>query len=129
WYAALGDPWVNKLTLFHRFFEAHPWYKLEPAAGTWLLTSGNGTWGSTDYALAARSSDGTFAAVYIPSPRGVVVDLSQMAGPVRAQWFDPTNGAYTLISNALPNSGTQWFNSPSANSDGDGDFLLVLEVK
>ena len=51
--------------------------------------------------------------------------MGQFAGSVTAQWYDPTNGTYTTIG-TFANSGTYTFNSPSSNSAGQNDFVLVL---
>ena len=41
--------------------------------------------------------------------------------PMRAQWFNPTNGAYTPVSQVITNGGTQTFTPPGA-----GDWVLLL---
>jgi hypothetical protein len=98
-----------------------------------LVTAGYGTYSTSgnvsanDYATAARTPDGTLAMAYLPTLRTVTVNLAQMAGPVTAQWFDPTNGAYTTPSGSpFTNSGSRQFTPPGNNHDGDGDWVLVL---
>jgi hypothetical protein len=52
-----------------------------------------------------------------------------MKGAVTAQWYDPTNGAYSSIDGSpLGNDGLVEFSTPGANSVGDDDWLLVLEA-
>ena len=55
------------------------------------------------------------------------MELSRLKGPVNAQWYDPTNGAYTTITaSPLPNTGTHQFTPPATNNAGDTDWVLVL---
>jgi hypothetical protein len=53
--------------------------------------------------------------------------MSQFAAQVTARWFDPTAGTYASIG-SFANSGTHTFNSPSTNSAGQNDFVLVLQA-
>jgi fibronectin type 3 domain-containing protein len=85
----------------------------------------------TDY-VGAFAPDGTLAIAYKPntgtSSQSFTVNMSKFGGPVTAEWFDPTNGAYTPIGANLANSGTMTFSSPSTNSAGKNDFVLVLKA-
>src|SRR5262249_12010632 len=65
---------------------------------------------------------------YIPTSRTVTVDLSKLAGSqVKAQWFDPTTGQYTLIGTFAKTSTT--FAAPSSlHADGTNDWILVLDA-
>jgi hypothetical protein len=66
---------------------------------------------------------------YLPTIRTITVDMSQLSAPAIAQWYDPSNGIYILISGSpLDNSGMQQFTPPGNNADGDGDWVLVLET-
>ena len=66
---------------------------------------------------------------YLPSARTVTVDLAQLSGPhVVARWYDPTTGTYTALAGSpFPASGSHDFPPAGANSDGFGDWVLVLE--
>jgi hypothetical protein len=87
-----------------------------------LIVSGVGELRGLDFCSAARTPDGHLAMAYLPNARQIVVDLTQMAGPVvRATWFDPIEGARTPagfwpIDQAAP------FSPPSAQ-----DWVLILE--
>jgi len=49
--------------------------------------------------------------------------------PANADWFDPTNGAYTTIpGEPFANTGMQQFTPPANNHDGDGDWVLLLDA-
>ena len=81
------------------------------------------------YASAARTSDGTLAMVFLPSARTITVDMSKLAGPVVARWYDPTSGDFRAIANSpLTNMNSRRFSAPSSNAGGDGDWVLVLET-
>jgi hypothetical protein len=81
------------------------------------------------YVTAARSSDGSLVIAYTPSIRTITVDMSKLAGPATARWYDPTNGMYIDASGSpLTNSGEKKFVPPAQNGAGDGDWVLVLEA-
>ena len=81
------------------------------------------------YATAARTSDGSLAIAYLPTIRTITVDMSKLAGPTTARWFDPTDGSYADLSD-LPfaNSGSRELTPPGNNAQGDGDWVLLLEL-
>ncbi|MCI0627025.1 MAG: hypothetical protein L0387_36160 [Acidobacteria bacterium] len=59
---------------------------------------------------------------YIPTPRSVVVQLSELAGnTLKASWFDPQTGK-TLQAGEYRAQGEHEFRPP-----GDGDWVLVVE--
>jgi len=66
---------------------------------------------------------------YAPTLRPLTIDMTRLSGPVTARWFDPANAAYVAIAGSpFSNTGTQTFTAPGRNHDGDGDWVLVLEV-
>jgi hypothetical protein len=91
-----------------------------------------GTLGEVDrnnFAPAALTSDGTLMIAYLPSARPITVDMSKLAGPVTARWYDPTSGTYSLVGGSpLPNAGIRHFQPAYKNSVGDADWVLVLET-
>lgn len=117
------------------FFQARAWYKLVPDQDHSVVTAGVGTFSAvgnvsgSDYLTAARAADGSLVVAYMPTARTIVLDMTKLSGPARAQWYDPTNGAYYPVSGSpLPNVGTQVFTPPGTNSEGDSDWVLVLET-
>jgi hypothetical protein len=80
-------------------------------------------------ATAARTSDGSSVLVYLPTISTISVDMSKLASPATARWYDPTNGEYAEINGSpFANTGSRKFTSPGNNSSGDGDWVLVLEA-
>jgi hypothetical protein len=63
-----------------------------------------------------------------PPSHPITVAMSAMSGRVEAQRYDPTNGRYLPIGNALSNSGKRRFTPPATNAGGDGDWVLVLRT-
>ena len=57
-------------------------------------------------AVAAATSDGGFAVVYMPSARTVTLDLTKLGRDLKIEWFDPTNGATHSIPKSI--TGNKW---------------------
>jgi Protein of unknown function (DUF4038)/Putative collagen-binding domain of a collagenase len=137
WQSNLNTPGVTQIHHWKDFFSARAWYDLLPDETHSVVTSGYGTLGNastkasaSDYLTAARTPDGSLVIAYTPTAHTFTVDMTKLSGPAAAQWFDPTNGTYKMVQGSpLANAGTQQFTSPGANSAGDSDWVLVLEVK
>jgi hypothetical protein len=120
-----------------RFFTSLRWYDLVPDQGHTLVTAGfdtptaavGGVFDS-DYVTAAATADGSQAVIYLPTPRTITVDMSRFQAPMTARWFDPTNGTYAgAAEGLLPNTGTRQFTPHPTNSQGDGDWVLLLTAQ
>src|SRR5262249_51653019 len=101
-----------------------------------VVTAGYGTFASSghvidsDYLTAARTPEGGLVLAYAPTPRTFTVDMTKLASPAVARWWDPSRGTFTAIAGSpFANSGARAFTSPGPNGDGDGDWLLVLEAQ
>jgi hypothetical protein len=137
--AALTSPGADYSVYAFDLFASLPWWELRPSgtdsgfAGTTLVTHGRGMWGGSDYITSARTDDHEWLLAYVPvthrGARRFQVDMTALAGPVRARWFDPSTGTYLAISDgyALPNEGMRRFTTPGLRSDGTDDWLLVLD--
>jgi hypothetical protein len=146
---SLQTPGASFATAAFQLFASLPWWELRPSgngpglAGKTLVTSGGGTYGGMDWVTAAVTSTGRHLMAYIPptgsqflvslptvggwASRTIGIDMTAMAGPTAARWWDPSNGASTLIGVGLPNTGTRSFTSPGRNAGGQNDWVLVLE--
>jgi hypothetical protein len=118
----------------HPLFPAIPFSRPElvPDQDHALITEGWGKFGDFSYASAARTPDGKLAIIYIPDRRTIMVDLSKLAGPATARWYDPANGTFHEIAGSpFSNAGSHAFATPGNNADGEGnaDWVLVLEGK
>jgi hypothetical protein len=134
WQSNLDSPGVVQLGYSTALFAPRRWYDLVPDQGHRVVTAGYGTYsdsgslGGNDYLTAARTPDGSLVIAYLPTPRTITVDMTRLAGPATARWYDPTSGAYSAIAGSpFANSGSQQFTPPGNNSGGDGDWVLVLE--
>jgi hypothetical protein len=124
WKAHFDTQAVRELGLMSKLFASGRWGDLVPDQRHTFVTGGYGTYSGdgdvleSDYATAAITDDGTFAAVYAPTDSTLTVDTSRLGPGVTAQWFDPTDG--TLHPAAAP------FKTPGKNSAGDEDWVLVF---
>ena len=78
----------------------------------------------------AAALDGSLLVAYVP-PDGAAsfeVDLRAMRGPARARWFDPTDGSWRAIADALPNGAAHAFRLPGRNAAKERDWVLVLDA-
>ena len=135
WQSHIDTPGAAQIANLKSFFESRRWYDLVPDQDHVMLTAGYGKFASkgtvdgNDYATAARTPDGRLAIIYAPTIRPLSIDMTRLSGPVTARWLDPANGAYTAIEGSpFANTGSRNFTPPGNNHDGDGDWVLVLEV-
>jgi hypothetical protein len=138
--AALASPGAEYSVYAFDLFASLPWWELRPSgtdpgfAGTTLVTQGRGMWGDSDYITSALTDDQEWLLAYVPvtrrGARRFQVDMTAMAGPVRARWFDPSTGTYLAISDGytFSNEGTRRFTTPGLRGDGTDDWLLVLDA-
>jgi len=131
------DTWgVKQLTIWRNFFSSIPWYDLVPDQSHSVVTGGLGTFGEyqtrvslSDFCTAAKTQDGSLVVAYMPTARTIAVNMAALKAPARAQWFDPTDGAYTVVPGGrLANRGTRQFTPPGTNHDGDSDWVLILSA-
>ena len=131
WDTHLNTAGANDLKRLNDLLLSIPWWRLIPSGlggmGT-LVTAGGGTIDNGDYVAAAATATGDLLLAYVgPDHSGSLsVDLSKMRGSVTARWLDPTSGSYRSIG-SFPNTGTQSFTPPGANSAGAGDWILRLD--
>jgi hypothetical protein len=133
WVAALNSRGAQDMTRLAAVFRHRAWWQLRPDRDHKVVTAGYGTFGKLDYAGTARACDGTLAFTYLPATRTanreLTVDLSQLAGPVTAHWFNPTDGQLTPVPGSpFANSGLRQLKGPGDNRSGTNDWLLILET-
>jgi hypothetical protein len=133
WQQRLDTVGSRQLTYVTSLFTPRRWFDLVPDADHRIVVSGfatfteDGNVDESDYVTAAGTPDGKLVIAYLPTAQGVVVDMSTLSGPVRAHWYDPTNGTDVPVAGApFANAGTRSLTPPGKNSDGDEDWVLVL---
>jgi hypothetical protein len=134
-FTVIDSPGVTQLQYMAGLFKALAWYNLVPDQTHSVVTIGYGNFSSSglfagnNYVTTARTPDGTLVMAYLPATTTITVDMTKMAGPTTARWFDPTNNTFSTVAGSpFANTGTRQFTSPAANSSGDPDFVLVLEA-
>jgi hypothetical protein len=134
WKAALDSTGANDMARLYAAFAPRRWYDLVPDGGHKIVTAGYGNFGGADYVAAGATPDGKLAMAYVPSTgtgtRSIKVDLSRFAGPVTAQWINPTRDG-TVAAGGCPCSGKEQheFVTPGDNGSGQNDWLLVVDSK
>jgi hypothetical protein len=141
WKEKLDTPGAIQMAHVQALFLPRPWYRLVPDQKHKVVIAGYGTFDATttegnvygmtsDYVTAARTPDGALVIAYLPSLRTVTVDMTQLAGPATARWYDPSRGTYVAVPDSpLANKDKHAFTPPGNNGDGDGDWVLVLETR
>ena len=139
--ALFNEPGILDFVRMGSFLDSVRWFDLVPSnldGMPTLITAGTGTYaswsdggsgnGGMDWVVAAATRDGKSLIAYVPDAHAgsITVNMTAMSATARARWFDPTNANYTLIGN-FPNTGTQVFTSPAANSAGAHDWVLNLD--
>lgn len=119
WQDALDRPGVSQLIHLKNLMLSRPYLNRIP--DQLLIASDVGTDGN--HIRATRSSDGSYAMIYIPFPQTFEVDLSQLSGQrAVAWWYDPQTGARKGVGHYAIGS-TQVFTTP----EGGEDWVLVLD--
>lgn len=135
WESYLDSPGGLQMVHLKNLFAPRRWHELVPDVDHSVMTAGYGTYSDTDhvdvntFATAARTPDGKLIIAYIPVIRQVTIDMTKLSGASTGRWYDPSNGAwYTISGSPFPNTGTRNFTASGNNSDGDEDWVLVLEM-
>ena len=131
-----SSPGQGDLARLNLLWTSIPWHQLVPSglAGMKTLVTAGGGGGvtATDYIAAAATSNGSTLLAYVPptgtSSRSFTVDMTALSASARARWFNPTNGNYTDIASAIPNTGTRQFTTPGNNGTSANDWLLVVDT-
>ena len=130
WREGVADAGSRQMRHVRDLFATRSWWKLRPDMLNELVPSrvDRVSPGDEQWPAAARADDGSFALVYLPTNRPVVVDTAKVAAGAKALWFDPTDGS-TQPATSKPWRKTPWqeFTPPAKNASGDEDFMLILE--
>jgi Protein of unknown function (DUF4038)/Putative collagen-binding domain of a collagenase len=141
WKTHLDTPGAIQMAYVKALFERRKWFDLVPDQTHKVVTAGYGTFDATptdgnrynmtsDYVTAGRTPDGTLVMAYMPTFRPITVDMTKLAGPATAQWYDPSCGKYSAIEGSpFANSDKHIFIPPRHNADGDDDWVLILEAQ
>jgi hypothetical protein len=126
WREQLDTQGARSMSLLKALLAPRKWWTLVPDTGRGFLVAGRGS--DQQRAVGAVASDGSFAIVYIPSPRSVVLNTRRLSGKtIAATWIDPSDGSMRRAApSGLSVFGRQLFSTPPV---GGQDWLLLLESK
>lgn len=128
WVGSLDSPAARSMGFVRTFVDAIAWQTLVPDERYAILVTGQGSQGSMNYPVLASSRDGRLAVAYAPHDP-VTIDLAKLSSPVRARWYDPTNGQYVAAAGSpFSAGGLHEFAQPGRNAAGDDDWLLLLQA-
>jgi hypothetical protein len=102
----------------HEFLAALEWWRLEPAHE--LIR--NQPTNIIRRMVLAKSAAGDLAVAYLLDNEAIEVDLSVFPASLTARWFDPVQGRYTPVADAIENKGIHRFVPPAK-----GDWVLLLQ--
>lgn len=129
WQPALQSFGSQQMKHLRALLEASRWHELVPDEKNEIVTEGRGQFGSTDFVTVAATRDRKLALAYLPNSRAVTVDFAALRGPVRARWFDPTDGSFRNVADAPFSAvGKHEVMPPEKNNAAASDFVLVLET-
>lgn len=125
WRTLLNSRGNLDAAIANSFFNRRYWWNLAPDTGNSLVTNG-GSYTNANHIGAALSSDGSWACLYVPTTELATVNTSLVtASGALWYWLDPTNGNVQPLGAF---SGSHNFTPPTANAQGDPDWVLVAEV-
>jgi hypothetical protein len=124
WREALDAPSATQIGFPKKLFDFYRFTDLVPSVDRRFVLEGRG---DGDRLLsAALSATGKNAMIYTPTTRNIVVNVGVFSAPVKAFWFDPTNGKIAGSEDVL-RSGKQKFTPPKKqNWAGDPDWVLIF---
>lgn len=95
WREVLEMPGAYAMKHLRDVMEKERWYEYQPDWENNLLLEGKGRYASNDYTVSAIHRNGKKAMIYVPSPRAMTVDLTQLVGNKgTAKLLNPANGQW-----------------------------------
>jgi hypothetical protein len=126
WEEALDGPGSSSMAALARIISGVAWWDLRPDLDRLFLTDGIDS--GQDRAVAAVSSDSSWAIVYVPTRRVISLDLTQLdASNASLSWFDPTSGEFASQA-IVPVAGEVDVEVPDDNAGDDADWVLVVQA-
>jgi hypothetical protein len=123
WFDALNRPGALQMQHVRSLIESRPMLLRVPAPEMVLSPHNAGL----KRQECARAGDGSYAFIYTPTSREIVVDVSKMSGlNLRAWWFDPRSGSATRIGEVLRAEQDRCSWTPP-NEGENQDWVLVLD--
>ena len=135
WKDHLNTLGAQDMARLNAFIRTIPWQSLVPSGlggmGPMVIDGGGTT--DFDFVTAAATPDKKLLIAYVPpgdnagSTRTFTIDMSFLASPARARWYNPATARYTVIAKNIPHSGGHVFSTPGDNGSGYSDWVLRLD--
>jgi hypothetical protein len=119
WTEAINRPGAQHMKHVRSLMESRPFLSRIPDQS--ILASSAGSGGN--HLRATRSSDGSYAFIYVPTNITFSVNLSKIGGSIKAWWFNPRTGEAT-DGGSFANTGNRSFTPPETSGP---DWVLVLD--
>ncbi|MGH2369982.1 MAG: DUF4038 domain-containing protein [Chloroflexota bacterium] len=119
WQQALEMPGAQQMRHLRAFLGAIPWWTLRPDQA--LLREQPGKEDVRRFVAAARSEDGTLAALYLPQGGSIRLDTTRLEPNTRVTWLNPRDGS--RAEGPALTGGEAKLEAPDAE-----DWLLVLQA-
>ena len=133
WEAELDSPGTQEVLYLHAFFEGIAWHRLVPlgiGGRPDPVTSGQTSRGGHIAVAAAPEHD--LLVAYVPpdgaGPRTFALDVSGIARPARARWYDPSTGAFRPGPALAPGVTEAVLETPGRNGSGVNDWVLLIDT-
>lgn len=123
WKPLMNTPGMQYVNHCFSFFGSIPWHNLIPDTTTKVISDGRGVKGSMDYICAAKSPEGDWYVMYIPTGRTLYVNVKEMSGnAMRMHWYNPRFGSFIQIGHVGGNDTQFGLVTPD-----DNDWVLVFD--
>ncbi len=123
WFSALSAPGAIYMQNLYNIFTSYHWWKFIPDTSHTVLTSGYGTFGTSNYSTAASTSDSSSIIAYLPTQRSITINPAVLKGDsIHVWWYNPSNGIFT--DRGMYSKVSRSYNQPSA-----GDWVMVIDGK
>jgi lysophospholipase L1-like esterase len=124
WKDELDSTGTKDVIYSKNLFQSIAWQTLVPDFNHAILTSGYGTIGQSNYAMAAMTSDKSTIIAYTPVQRTMTVNTGALNGAsIKSRWYNPRDGTYVDLGTATKTS-SRTYTTPTTSGP---DWVLVIE--
>ena len=123
WDGALDRPGAECMRYVKSLLTMYPLDRFRPDLSVLFGINYN----DASYITPVLAKDKTFILVYLSQGQDVRIQMSKLRSFGKAYWFNPRNGARTLIG-AVENKGIRTFNAPGEAGERGNDWILILEA-
>jgi hypothetical protein len=122
WVNALDRPGAFQVGYLRKLIESQQMLKRVPDNSLILTPQGD----KHEFMVACRASDYSYAMVYIPQGKNIILDLSKFSKTIAVIWFNPVNGN-VQSKQIIKNKPNIVFEPPTYGNGND--WVLIIENK